>query len=207
VWKVLFALSHAQQQSGTGSSAELRTTPQRDNTSRHPTAITIQFVTGAYIIQRSPMRVNIETSVASTGLPTSLALQDPSKLDPTTRAKRRERLRGVHIQCGVDAAYLTLPPGHFLWFVSVGLDVEVHAGCLGFTRNLYEFALGTSVADAIDAVRQHFAIALPHAKVVGATASLSNCNHPEELTFPEQIRRKDIPHASQAKRRTNALRS
>ena len=153
------------------------------------------------------MALNIETSVTGTNRPSSVVLQDPSKLDPDTRAKRRERLRSIHIQCGVDETYLTLPPGHFLWFVSVGLDIEVHAGCLGFTRNLYEFALGTSVAEAIDAVKQHFAVVLPHANVVRATADLSNCNHPEELTFPEQVRRKDIPHASQAKRRANAPRS
>ena len=153
------------------------------------------------------MSVINEPSSASAECPPNPMLIDLSTLDPATRAIRREKLRSIHFQCGVHAAYLILPPGHSLWFVAVGLDIEVHAGCLGFTRNLYEFALGTSMDDAIDAVKRHFAVVLPHANVVRATARLSSCNHPEELTFPEQVRRKDLPNGPQAKQRPKGLRT
>lgn len=141
------------------------------------------------------MRAIIPNSSFTTDDRPSSLVRDPATLDPGSRTKRRERLRAIHLECGVDPAFLTLPPEHTLWFVSVHLDVQVHAGCLGFTRSLYEFALGRCQADAIETVTHHFAKILPHATVLGATAGLSNCIHPEELTFPEQVRRKDIPDA------------
>ena len=122
-----------------------------------------------------------------------LVLMDPAKLSPSERQERRTTLRNAHLAVGVDPAYLAMPEGVHLWFVSVVLDLEVHAGCQGFTRSLYEYAMAKTPEDAIDTVRRYFAEAIPHSYVISASAKLSSCEHPEELTFPEQVRRADMP--------------
>ncbi len=73
-----------------------------------------------------------------------LVLQDPASLAPEARAQRRASLGRSHRAVGVDPRYLQLPEGQHLWFVHVVLDLAVHAGCLGFTKHLYEYALGTA---------------------------------------------------------------
>lgn len=116
------------------------------------------------------------------------------------RSQRRARLRQIHLDCGVDPRFLSKPVGQELWFVSVTLDIEVHAGCLGFTRSLFEFALGATEAEAIDSVAAYFKASLPEANLVNAVAKRSQTLHPEELTFPEQVRRRDIPPTSRLKK-------
>lgn len=108
-------------------------------------------------------------------------------------SNRLARLRRIHLECGVDPRYLTLPEGSHLWFVSVTLDIEVHAGPLGFTRSLYEFALGSDEPEAMAAVSEYFKRSLPQANILHVQARKSLTTHPEELTFPEQVRRRDIP--------------
>lgn len=107
-------------------------------------------------------------------------------------SNRLARLRRVHLECGVDPRCLTLPEGNFLWFVSVTLDIEVHAGPLGFTRSLYEFAMGADETEAIAAVTEYFKRRLPEARPLHVHARKSSTTRPEELTFPEQVRRLDI---------------
>jgi hypothetical protein len=125
-----------------------------------------------------------------------LAPTDPSELSPELRAARRTRLRQIHLQMSVDPRYLTLPPGASLWFVSLLLDLEVHAGCLGFTRHLYEYAIGETEAEAIEAVRKYRAKACPDAEMLSCSARHSSCEHPEELCCPDQVRRLDIARPS-----------
>lgn len=122
-----------------------------------------------------------------------LILQDPASLSPQARSQRRADLARAHRAVGVDPKYLSLPEGQRLWFVHVVLDLEVHAGCLGFTRHLHEYAAGASADDAAQAVRAYFAAVAPDAHVIQAQARPSSAQHPEELTFPEQVRRADMP--------------
>ena len=86
-----------------------------------------------------------------------LVLQDPASLAPEARAQRRASLGRSHRAVGVDPRYLQLPEGQHLWFVHVVLDLAVHTGCLGFTKHLYEYALGADARDAERAVREYFA--------------------------------------------------
>jgi hypothetical protein len=141
--------------------------------------------------------MNLQSPIAETGRELPLALCDPSMLSPEARAARRNHLRSVHLETGVDPRCLTMPDGMSLWFVSLVLDLEVHAGCLGFTRHLYEYALGATEADAIEAVRQYFAAVAPEVAILSHKACLSRTVHPEELTFPEEVRRLDIPPSQQ----------
>ncbi len=122
-----------------------------------------------------------------------LILQDPASLTPLARAQRRADLARAHRAVGLDPKYLNLPDGHRLWFVHVVLDLEVHAGCLGFTRHLHEYAAGASPEEAAHAVRAYFGAVAPDAHVIQAHARPSSAEHPEELTFPEQVRRLDMP--------------
>lgn len=128
---------------------------------------------------------------ASSAVP--LILQDPSSLSPQARAQRRADLARAHRAVGVDPKYLSLPQGQRLWFVHVVLDLEVHAGCLGFTRHLHEYAAGATAEDAAHAVHAYFAAVAPDAHLIQAHARPSSAEHPEELTFPEQVRRTDMP--------------
>ena len=96
---------------------------------------------------------------ASSAVP--LILQDPSSLSPQARAQRRADLARAHRAVGVDPKYLSLPQGQRLWFVHVVLDLEVHAGCLGFTRHLHEYAAGATAEDAAHAVHAYFAAVAP----------------------------------------------
>lgn len=82
--------------------------------------------------------------IAETGREPPLAPCDPSTLSPEARAARRHHLRSVRLQSGVDPRCLTMPEGMSLWFVSLMLDLEVHTGCLGVARHLYEYALGAA---------------------------------------------------------------
>lgn len=135
--------------------------------------------------------MNLTISAPSANVP--LVLQDPASLSPDARAERRASLGRAHRAVGVDPKYLHLPEGQRLWFVHVVLDLVVHAGCFGFTKNLYEYALGANTVEAEGAVRAYFATAVPEAVVVHATPRLSSAEHPEELVFPEQVRRLDMP--------------
>lgn len=146
--------------------------------------------------------MNPPSAIAETGRALPLALRDPSTLSPEARAARRHHLRSVHLETGVDPRCLTMPDGMSLWFVSLLLDLEVHAGCLGFTRHLYEYALGATEADAIEAVRQYFGAVAPQVAILSHKACLSRTVHPEELTFPEEVRRLDIPPSRQRLRST-----
>lgn len=146
--------------------------------------------------------MNSPSTLAEIGRELPLALRDPSTLSPEVRAARRDRLRSVHLATGVDPRCLTMPAGMSLWFVSLVLDLEVHAGCLGFTQHLYEYALGATEADALEAVRRYFAAVAPDAAILSHKASLSRSAHPEELTFPEEVRRLDIPPSRQRLRCT-----
>jgi hypothetical protein len=146
--------------------------------------------------------MNVPSTLAEIGRELPLALRDPSTLSPEARAARRHHLRSVHLETGVDPRCLTVPEGLSLWFVSLVLDLEVHAGCLGFTRHLYEYALGATKADALEAVRQYFAAVAPDAAILSHEACLSRTAHPEELTFPEEVRRLDIPPSCQRLRCT-----
>ena len=132
--------------------------------------------------------------------PIPLVLRDPATLSAEDRARRRARLRNVHLETGVDPRYLTMPEGTILWFVSVSLDVAIHAHAVGFTRLLYEFALGVDEAQAIEAVRAWLRAIAPEVNVVGGQARLSSSCHPEELWCPEEVRRLDLP-AVPARRR------
>ncbi len=98
--------------------------------------------------------MNPRSAIAETGRAPPLALCDPSTLSPEARAARRNHLCSVHLKNGVDPRCLTMPEGMSLWFASLMLDLEVHASCLGSTRHLYEYALGATEADAIEAVRK-----------------------------------------------------
>jgi hypothetical protein len=142
------------------------------------------------------------SALAEIGRELPLALRDPSTLSPDARAARRQHLRSVHLETGVDPRCLTMPEGVSLWFVSLLLDLEVHAGCLGYTRHLHEYALGATEADALEAVRQYFAAVAPQAAILSHKACLSRAAHPEELTFPEEVRRLDIPPSRQRLRNT-----
>ena len=146
--------------------------------------------------------MNPQSAIAEMGRELPLALRDPSTLSPEARAARRNHLRSVHLETGVDPHCLTMPEGMSLWFVSLLLDLEVHAGCLGFTRHLYEYALGANEADAIEAVRQYFGAVAPEVAILSHKACLSRTVHPEELTFPEEVRRLDIPPSHQRLRST-----
>ena len=141
--------------------------------------------------------MNPQSVIAETGGEVLLALCDPPTLSPDARAARRNHLRSVHLETGVDPRCLTMAEGMSLWFVSLLLDLEVHAGCLGVTRHLYEYALGANEADAIEAVRQYFAAVAPEVAILSHKACLSRTVHPEELTFPEEVRRLDIPPSHQ----------
>lgn len=141
--------------------------------------------------------MNPPSAVAETGRASPLALRDPSTLSSEARAARRHHLRSVHLETGVDPRCLTMPEGMSLWFVSLLLDLEVHAGCLGFTRHLHEYALGATEADALEAVRQYFGAVAPQVAILSHKACLSRTVHPEELTFPEEVRRLDIPPSRQ----------
>lgn len=146
--------------------------------------------------------MNAPSTLAEIDRELPLALRDPSTLSPECRAARRDRLRSVHLETGVDPRCLTIPEGMSLWFVSLVLDLEVHAGCLGFTHHLYEYALGATEADALEAVRWYLAAVVPDAAILSHKASLSRTAHPEELTFPEEVRRLDIPPLHQRLRLT-----
>lgn len=143
-----------------------------------------------------------QSVIAQTGRELPLAPCDPSTLSPEARAARRHRLRSVHLESGVDPRCLTMPEGMSLWFVSLMLDLQVHAGCLGVTRHLYEYALGANEAEAIEAVRQYLGAVAPQAGILSHKACLSRTEHPEELTFPEEVRRLDIPPSRQRLRST-----
>jgi hypothetical protein len=136
--------------------------------------------------------MNLPSVIAETGHALPLALRDPSTLSPEARAARRNHLRSVHLETGVDPRCLTMPDGMSLWFVSLLLDLEVHADCLGFTRHLHEYALGATAADAFEAVRQYFGAVAPQAAILSHKACLTRIVHPEELTLPEEVRRLDI---------------
>lgn len=146
--------------------------------------------------------MNPQSAIAEMSRELPLALSDPSTLSPEARAARRNHLRTVHLESGVDPRCLTMPEGMSLWFVSLMLDLEVHAGCLGFTRHLYEYALGATEADAVEAVRQYFGAVAPQVAILGHKVCLSRTVHPEELTFPEEVRRLDIPPSRQRLRST-----
>ena len=75
--------------------------------------------------------MNPQSVVAETGREMPLAPCDPSTLSPEVRAARRHHLRSVHLESGVDPRCLTMPEGMSLWFVSLMLDLEVHAGWRG----------------------------------------------------------------------------
>jgi hypothetical protein len=122
-----------------------------------------------------------------------LALKDPARLSSEDRARRRARLRLVHLEAGVDPRYLSMPCGASLWFVSVSLDLAIHATALGFTRLLHEYALGLDEAQGIEAVRAWLKAIAPEVSVVSARAIPAGPSHPEELCFPEQVRRLDMP--------------
>ena len=141
--------------------------------------------------------MNPQSATVEMGRELPLALRDPSTLSPKARAARRNHLRSVHLETGVDPRCLTMPEGMSLWFVSLLLDLEVHAGCLGFTRHHYEYALGATEADAIEAIRQYFAAVAPQVAILSHKVCLSRTVHPEELTFPEEVRRLDIPPSRQ----------
>lgn len=141
--------------------------------------------------------MNVPSALAEIGHELPLALCDPSTLSLEARAARRHHLRSVHLETGVDPRCMTMPEGLLLWFVSLVLDLEVQAGCLGFTRHLHEYALGATEADALEAVRRYFAAVAPDAAILSHKACLSRTAHPEELTFPEEVRRLDIPPSHQ----------
>lgn len=125
--------------------------------------------------------------------PTPLALRDPADLDPAQRAQRRARLRDAHTAAGVDPRYLCLPEGMLLWFVHIVLDLEIHASCQGFTKHLYEYAIGSDEHSAVQAVHRRYAALAPEVNIVSACARRSSSEHPEELTFPELVCRDDVP--------------
>ena len=135
--------------------------------------------------------MNLTIGAASANVP--LALQDPASLTPDARAQRRASLGRSHRAVGVDPRYLQLPEGKRLWFVHVVLDLAVHAGCLGFTKHVYEYALGADAHEAEQAVRKYFAGIAPDSDVIHAEPRLSSAEHPEELAFPDQVRRLDMP--------------
>ncbi|WP_374365142.1 hypothetical protein [Piscinibacter sp.] len=135
--------------------------------------------------------MSLHLGASSASMP--LVLQDPASLSPEARALRRAELIRAHRAVGVDPQYLSLPDGQQLWFVHVVLDLEVHAGCLGFTRHLFEYAAGATPDEADQAVRSYFVAVAPDVHVIQAHAKPSSAEHPEELTFPEQVRRLDMP--------------
>jgi hypothetical protein len=112
---------------------------------------------------------------------------------PSAREARRARLRAIHVAMGVDDRYLVMPASQRLWFVDVTLDREVHAQALGFTRSLHHYALGIDEAQAIAAVHRYLAAVAPEVAVIKARAKPSVIEHPQELTFPEQVCRDDMP--------------
>lgn len=146
--------------------------------------------------------MNPQSAIVDMGHELPLALCDPPTLSPEARAARRNRLRSVHLDSGVDPRCLTMPEGMSLWFVSLLLDLEVHAGCHGYTRHLHEYALGATEADALEAVRQYFSAVAPPVAILSHRVCLSRTIHPEELTFPEEVRRLDIPPLQQRLRST-----
>lgn len=123
-----------------------------------------------------------------------LVCKDPASMTPAQRAERCKSLRRAHETLGLDPKYLQLPQGQRIWFVHVQLDREVHAGCLGFTRDLYEFASGATPEEACQAVRAYVTAAAPGTTVIRTHPSLSSVEQPVELFYPEQLRRLDIPY-------------
>lgn len=120
-------------------------------------------------------------------------LLDSARSPAEVRAAKRAGLRELHLQCGVDPRYLEVPHGQSLWFVHTTIDRQVHAGCLGFTRHLMDYALGADAAQANSAVARYLAAVAPEVSVMRAEARRAAVDHPEELTFPEQVRRVDMP--------------
>lgn len=123
----------------------------------------------------------------------AVALRDPTLLSRQDRAARRARLRKVHLETGVDPRYLELPAGQVMWAVDTTLDRQVHAVALGFTRYLMHYAIGVDQAAAIGAVRRYLAEVAPDVTILKTRAHRPGIEHPEELTFPEQVCRMDMP--------------
>lgn len=137
-------------------------------------------------------------ALALFGCPSALAnlplsLCDTSGLDAQARLHQLDRLRALHQGAGVDPRYLNVPDDATLWFVHVGIDCIVHAGMQGCTRNLMEYALGANADAAIAVASRYVAYAFPQARVLRAHARPSACTHPAELSFPECVRRGDLP--------------
>jgi uncharacterized protein (UPF0254 family) len=93
----------------------------------------------------------------------------------------------------VDPRYLEMQNGQSLWFVHTTIDRQVHAGCLGFTRNLMDYALGADESEASSAVARYLAAVAPEVSVTRFEVLRASVDHPEELTFPEEVRRLDMP--------------
>lgn len=131
--------------------------------------------------------------MTSRSKPTPLALRDPASLTLDERARRRARLRLVHLETGIDPRYLSMPEGSTLWFVTVSIDVAIHMPGQGLTNLLHEYALGAHEGEAIEAVCAWLHAAAPETSVLRSRAVRAGPSHPEELCFPEQVRRLDMP--------------
>jgi hypothetical protein len=139
--------------------------------------------------------------------PVPMALRDPLTLEPDARPARCMHMRRAHLANGVDPQCLRTPAGSFLWFVSFVLDRDIHAGCLGFTRHLYQYAIGATENEAMEAVRLHMSSAYPGVVMVTCSARRSCMKHPEELVFPQEVRRLGAAPSSDSATRTRTLAS
>lgn len=134
--------------------------------------------------------MNIHIGATTANVP--LVMLGTSSLPPEQRSERLETLRRAHLAVGVDRRYLDLPHGHRLWSLYVQietLDIKVPATIV----HRSEYAAGVDEASAIEAVRTYYREVTPGADVVLVTARLATVERPEELAFPEFVRRLDMP--------------
>ena len=75
-----------------------------------------------------------------------------------------------------------------IWYVTTTFDQEVHAGCLGFTHTVDDFAWGKSAAEACARTKQPYATKDPPLTIAKQTARLSVQQNVETYAFSEQIR-------------------
>ncbi|WOB11238.1 hypothetical protein [Piscinibacter gummiphilus] len=112
---------------------------------------------------------------------------------PEERTQRLDALRRAHLAVGVDRRYLDLPPGHRLWALYVQVDTTDTVKLPSSIVHSHEYAAAGDEAGAIAAVRSYYREVAPAAAVLVVSARLASVERPEELAFPENVRRSDMP--------------
>lgn len=133
--------------------------------------------------------MNLHIGASSANVPLVLL----ASTSPEERSQRLDALRRAHVAVGVDRRYLDLLPGQRLWAVYVQVETMATVKQPGSIVHCQEYAAASDEAGAIDAVRSYYKEVAPAADVLLVSTRLASVERPEELAFPENVRRSDMP--------------